>query len=77
LGERVASEKFVDERRVRDALELNILNFMGDEDGRLFTDDELQQKSKKLVVCLKAVLVCKAHLFVFSHLIVEINVDES
>lgn len=41
MGERVASEKFLNEGRVRNALELYVLNFMGDEDGRLVADDEL------------------------------------
>jgi hypothetical protein len=41
LGERVSFEKFLDEGRVGDALELHILHFMRDEEGWLVTNDEL------------------------------------
>lgn len=49
---------------------------MRNEDWRLVADDELQQVTKELVICLKTLLVCESDLLVFANLVVEVYIHE-
>jgi hypothetical protein len=67
----------LDERRIGDAFELYVLNLVRDEDWWLVAHNELQKIANKLVVGLVTVLMCKAHLFMFSHLVLQVNIYQS